>query len=154
MSKRAHQFLIGSGLILFAVALGRIYILLRSRSDDPFFAPHLLVTFLSLWISTSILRVGLRKTEMKPRAALSLIRSGSILLMIWSYRLYLVLKTVRSTIDLKAHVYLAFLYMVMGTMVMLFGLKTSRALRKKAAQAAPSGPVSLTGALSEDPAEK
>ncbi len=154
MSKRAQQFLIGSGLILFAVALGRIYLLLRSQSDDPFFAPHLLVTLLSLWISTSILRVGLRKTEMTPRAALALIRSGSILLMIWSYRLYLVLKTVRSPIDLKAHFYLASLYIVMGTMVMLFGLKTSRALRKKAAQAVPSSAVSLTGALSKDSAKK
>ncbi len=154
MSKREQQFLTGSGLILLAMGLGRIYALLRSRSDDSFFAPHLLVTFLSLWIASSILRVGLRKTEITPRAALTLIRSGSILLMIWSYRLYLVLKTVRAPIDLKAHFYLASLYMVMGTMVMLFGLKTSRALRKKAAQAASLCPVPLTGALSKDSAEK
>ncbi|TAK01201.1 MAG: hypothetical protein EPO39_14585 [Candidatus Manganitrophaceae bacterium] len=154
MSKRAQQFLTGSGLILLAVGFGRISILFRSRAEDPFFAPHLLVTLLSVWIATSILRVGLRKKEITPRAALALIRSGSILLMIWSYRLYLVLKTVRSPIDLKAHFYLAFLYMVMGTMVMLFGLRTSRALRKKAAQAVAPSPVSLTGALSEDPAEK
>lgn len=154
MSKRAQRFLTASGLILLAVGFGRIYILFRSRSEDPFFAPHLLVTLLSVWIATSILRVGLRKTEITPRGALALIRSGSILLMIWSYRLYLVLKTVRSPIDLKAHFYLASLYMVMGTMVMLFGLRTSRALRKKAARAASSGSVSLAGALSKDPAKK
>lgn len=154
MSKRVQQFLIGSGLLLLAMGLGRIYTLFHSRSEDPFFAPHLLVTFLSLWIATSILRVGLRKTEIAPRGALSLIRSGSILLMIWSYRLYLVLKTVRSPIDLKAHFYLAFIYMVTGALVMLFGLKTSRALRKKAAQIASPDPISLAGALSKDPAKK
>jgi hypothetical protein len=154
MSNRVQQFLIGSGLVLLAVGLGRIYTLFISRSEDPFFAPHLLVTLLSVWIATSILRVGLRKTEITPRGALALIRSGSILLMIWSYRLYLVLKTVRSPLDLKAHFYLAFIYMVMGTLVMLFGLKTSRALRKKGAQVTPSGPISLAGALSKDPAKK
>ncbi|MDC4227404.1 MAG: hypothetical protein MPW15_24995 [Candidatus Manganitrophus sp.] len=154
MSNRVQQFLIGSGLLLLAVGIGRIYTLFASRSEDPFFAPHLLVTLLSLWIATSILRVGLRKTEITPRGALSLIRSGSILLMIWSYRLYLVLKTVRSPLDLKAHFYLAFIYMVVGALVMLFGLRTSRALRKKAAQIASSAPISLTGALSKDSAEK
>lgn len=154
MSKRVQQFLIGSGLILLAMGLGRIYNLFVSRSEDRFFAPHLLVTLLSLWIATSILRVGLRKTEITPRGALSLIRSGSILLMIWSYRLYLVLKTVRSPLDLKAHFYLAFLYMVVGALVMLFGLRTSRTLRKKPVQIDPSGAISLTGALSKDSAEK
>jgi hypothetical protein len=154
MSNRVQQFLVGSGLILLAVGIGRIYTLFAARSEDPFFAPHLLVTLLSLWIATSILRVGLRKTEITPRGALSLIRSGSILLMIWSYRLYLVLKTVRSPLDLKAHFYLAFIYMVMGALVMLFGLRTSRALRKKAAQIASPAPIPLTGALSKDSAEK
>lgn len=154
MPKRVQQFLIGSGLVLLAMGMGRVYTLFVSRSEDPFFAPHLLVTLLSLWIATSILRVGLRKTEITPRGALALIRSGSILLMIWSYRLYLVLKTVRSPLDLKAHFYLAFLYMVVGTLVMLFGLKTSRALRKKAAQIVPSDPIPLAGALSKDPAKK
>jgi hypothetical protein len=154
MSSRVQQFLIGSGLVLLAMGLGRIYTLFAGRSEDPFFAPHLLVTLLSLWIATSILRVGLRKTEITPRGALSLIRSGSILLMIWSYRIYLVLKTVRSPLDLKAHFYLAFIYMVMGTLVMLFGLKTSRALRKKAAHVASPAPVPLAGALSKDSAKK
>lgn len=154
MSKRAQRFLTGSGLILLIVGLVRIYILFRSRSDDPFFAPHLLVILLSLWIASSILRVGLRKKEMTPRAALTLIRSGSILLMIWSYRFYLVIKTVRTPIDFKAHLYLAFLYMVMGTLVMLFGLRTSRALRRQAAKAAVSDPVPVAGALSKDPVKK
>ncbi|MBI3804943.1 MAG: hypothetical protein HY282_14405 [Nitrospirae bacterium] len=160
MSKRAHRFLTISGLIYLAAGVGRLYILFGSRSEDPFFAPHLLMTLLSVWVASSILRVGLRKKEMTPRAALSLIRSGFILLVIWSYRFYLVVKTVRSPLELKGHTYLAFLYMVMGTSVMLFGLRTSRALRKRAAEAVSSGavppvpPVPLTGALSKDSADK
>ncbi|MFY9270224.1 MAG: hypothetical protein WAO55_10820 [Candidatus Manganitrophaceae bacterium] len=153
MSKRVQRFLAASGFLLCIVGLMRVYALFRARTDDPFFAPHLMVTLLSVWIATSILRVGLGKKEITPRAALSLIRSGSILLMIWSYRLYLVSKSMRTPIDLRAHFYLAFFYMVLGTFVMLLGLKTSRSLRRKAAEAVALEPIPL-GLLSKDPAEK
>ncbi|HLG21699.1 MAG TPA: hypothetical protein VI382_02705 [Candidatus Manganitrophaceae bacterium] len=143
MSKGLRRFLIFSGCVLFAVGIGRLSSLFQSRSTDSFFAPHLLVTLLSLWIATSILRVGFRKKEMTVKAALSLIRSGSILLMIWSYRLYLVLRTVQSPLDLKAHLYLAVLYMVLGTLVMVSGLKLSRSLRKKGAPVSPAAPPIL-----------
>lgn len=145
MSRRVRQFLMISGLILLGVGIGRLYVVFLSRSEDPFFAPHLLVTLLSVWIASSILRVGLRKKEMTHRAALSLIRSGSILLMIWSYRLYLVFRTVQVPLYLKAHFYLALLYMVLGTVVMLTGLKISRALRKGAARGAPASSVPKSG---------
>lgn len=137
MSKQIHRFLIGAGLILGAMGIGRLYNLFISRSEDSFFAPHLLVTFLSLWIASSILRVGLRKKELTRRTAITLIRSGSILLMIWGYRFYLILRRIQSPIDRKAHFYLALLYMTLGTMVMVVGLKVSRTLRKSAGSPVP-----------------
>ena len=136
MSKSIQKFLIGAGLVLGAMGIGRLYTLFLSRAEDSFFAPHLLVTLLSLWIASSILRVGLGKKGLTRRTAITLIRSGSILLMIWGYRFYLILRTVQSPLDRKAHFYLALIYMILGTLVMLVGLKVSRTLRRSAAPAA------------------
>lgn len=141
MSKSIQTFLIGAGLVLGAMGVGRLYNLFLSRAEDSFFAPRLLATLVSLWIASSILRVGLGKKGLTRRTAITLIRSGSILLMIWGYRFYLILRTVQSPLDRKAHFYLALIYMVLGTMVMLVGLKVSRTLRRSASPAAvPAGP--------------
>jgi len=129
MTRRVQCFLVGTGVVFAFVGTFRLYLLLASGGSDRFFAPHFLVNLLSLVIAGAILRVGLLGERAKRRSALSLIRSGSILLMIWGYRLYLILRTVRSPLELKAHLYLAIFYVVSGTVVMAVGLRLSRRLR-------------------------
>ncbi len=98
------------------------------RGNDPHLIPHLIVTFISLLISVSILRVGLARTFTR-RSAITLIRSGSVLAMIWVYRLIPILRNVRRQPELKAHLYLALFYIVCGTAIMSLGLRFSRKLR-------------------------
>jgi hypothetical protein len=129
MTPRVQKFLVGSGVIFLLLGFFRVYLLAEEYWTDRYFAPHLLVTLLSLVIAGAILRVGLLGERVTRRSALSLIRSGSILLVIWGYRTYLILRTVRSSLDLKAHLYLAAFYVVLGTIVMLVGLRLSRKLR-------------------------
>jgi hypothetical protein len=129
MTQRTQTFIIGSGLVFLLLGFFRIYLFAREFRTDLHPAPHLLVTFLSLVIAGAILRVGLLGDRFTRRSAQTLIRSGSILLMIWGYRTYLILRTLRSPIELKAHLYLAAFYVVLGTLVMLVGFRLSRKLR-------------------------
>ncbi len=96
------------------------------HEEDHFFAPHLLLTSLSLLISWSVIKVGLSDQEMTRKQAISLIRSGSILLMVWGYRFYLLATSVQ-----PASYLLAGMNMLMGTVVMCTGLKISRAIEGK-----------------------
>jgi len=142
MGRRVQWFLVGAGVVFGLVGFFRFYLLLSSAGSDRFFLPHFLVNLLSLAIAAVILRVGLLGDRVSRRSALSLIRSGSILLMIWGYRLYLVLRTDRTALELPAHLYLAVFYVVSGTVVMLVGLRLSRRLRRvPPAIPAPSLPV-------------
>lgn len=133
MSSRLRKFLIVSGWVLLGIGSIRFYRLIRTHAEDEFFAPHLLVASLSIWIASSILRIGLRKKAMNKRSAISLIRSGSILLMIWSYRLVLHLRNA-GEVALPLQAYLAPFYIVFGTVIMCVGLKISRGLRKNTPQ--------------------
>ncbi|MFQ5779832.1 MAG: hypothetical protein ACE5HN_03485 [Nitrospiria bacterium] len=153
MSLRLRRFLTISGWVLLGIGSIRFYRVLRSHAEDPRFAPHLLVALLSLWIASSILRVGVQQKEVTRKGAISLIRSGSILLMIWSYRLYLSLKKMPQA-EIPLHLYLAPFYIVFGTVVMVVGLRISRSLRKKAQQAVPSPGTSLPQTFVEDPADE
>jgi hypothetical protein len=150
MSSRLSRFLTVSGWVLLSVGAVRFYRVLRSHAEDPKFAPHLMVTLLSLWIASSILRVGLRKKALSKRVAITLIRSGSILLMIWSYRLYLSL-TASPGSSSAFLLYLAPFYMVFGTVVMCAGLRISRTLRKHGAGALSSENQARTGNYNDDP---
>ncbi|MBN4054587.1 hypothetical protein JYT87_02645 [Nitrospira defluvii] len=145
MSFRLRRFLIVSGWVLLGVGTIRFYRLIRTHVENEYFAPHLLVTSLSIWIATSILRIGLKKKEPNKRSAISLIRSGSILLMIWSYRLVLYLRN-PGEVALPLQAYLAPFYIVFGTVIMCVGLKISRGLRKNTAQMAsiPTKPLTTT----------
>ncbi len=150
MSSRLSRFLTVSGWVLLSVGSIRFYRVLRGHAEDPKFAPHLLVTLLSLWIASSILRVGLRKKELSKRVAITLIRSGSILLMIWSYRFFLSIKTMSQT-GSSFLLYLSPFYIVFGSVVMCAGLRISRTLRKNGAVAASSPKQSLAENFTEDP---
>lgn len=152
MSSRLSRFLTVSGWVLLSVGGVRFYRVLRSHAEDPRFAPHLLVTLLSLWIASSILRVGLGKKEVTKKGAISLIRSGSILLMIWSYRLFLSLKANPQS-GSAFLLYLSPFYMVFGAVVMCAGLRISRTLRKNGAAAVSSLKQSLAGNFTEDPVD-
>jgi len=152
MSSRLSRFLTVSGWVLLSVGGIRFYRVLRSHAEDPKFAPHLMVTLLSLWIASSILRVGLRKKALSKRVAITLIRSGSILLMIWSYRFYLSLKASPGS-GTAFLLYLSPFYIVFGSIVMCAGLRISRILRSDSAVAISTGTKSLEGNFSEDPIE-
>ncbi len=151
MSDRIRRFLTISGWILLATGVIRIYRLLRFHAEAHFFTPQLLAASVSLWMATSILRVAMHKKEMTRKGAIPLIRSGSVLLGIWSYRLYQLLKKVPSPLETQLSVYLAFIYIILGTFVMFLGLRISRTLRKKMSDAQASSSLAL---LSEDPARK
>lgn len=152
MSSRLSRFLTISGWVLLSVGSIRFYRVLRGHAEDPKFAPHLMVTLLSLWVASSILRVGLRKKALSKRVAITLIRSGSILLMIWSYRLFLSLKASPGT-GTAFLFYLSPFYMVFGTVVMCAGLRISRMLRKQASGEISAGKPSLAENFDEDPVD-
>ncbi|MFQ5597624.1 MAG: hypothetical protein ACE5GK_06190 [Nitrospiria bacterium] len=150
MSLKLQRFLIVSGWVLIGVGTIRLYRLIRTHAQDQHFTPRLLVAVLSLWIAVSILRVGLKKKEVNKRGAISLIRSGSILLMIWSYRLVLHLRNVSES-GLPVQAYLAPFYIVFGTVVMCAGLRISRRLRKNINASLTLSPPSISRSTIEDP---
>jgi hypothetical protein len=65
------------------------------------------------------------------KEAISLIRSGSVLMMIWCYRLFLLLTTEKPEMRFKTEPLLAVLYVAMGTAVMCIGLRISRTIRRQ-----------------------
>jgi hypothetical protein len=115
--------------MFLSVSLSRLYLPIEADPTDHCFSPHLLVTLFSVVIAAGVHKAGFRGGRITRRSALFLIRSGSILLVIWGYRFYLTLRTVRSPFDLKAHLGLATFYLISGTAVMLMGLRLSRELR-------------------------
>lgn len=151
MSSRVRLFLTVSGWVLLAMGVIRIYRLLRLRAEEHFFTPQLLAASVSFWMATSILRVAMQKKEMTRKGAIPLIRSGSVLLAIWSYRLYQLLKKGPSPHETRLSIYLALLYIMLGTFVMLLGLRISRTLRNKTADPLPASSLAL---LTEDPSKK
>ncbi len=130
MSLRFQRFLLGSGWLLLLVGSIRLYRVIRAHEGNEHFAPQLLVAVLSVWIATTILKVGRRKRVLNLKDAIRLIRSGSILLVIWGYRLTLILRE-SSDGGLPLQAYLAPVYIVVGTAIMCAGLKVSRGIRKK-----------------------
>jgi len=150
MSRKIQRFLVVSGWVLLGVGSIRLYRLLRHHAEDERFAPHLLVAALSLWIASSIIRVGLRKKMLNKRSAISLIRSGSILLTIWGYRLVLHLRNADGN-GLPLQAYLAPIYIVFGTIVMCVGLKISRQIRAKTHPETSGEAVSLAHASVKEP---
>ena len=127
--KTVRHFLIGIASVLFIGGVVRLYRLLRSHADDSFFVLHLLVTALSLLISWNVLKVGRQTHEMTRKEAISLIRSGSVLMMIWGYRLYLLTfaaSQTRETGSLELAMGLGVSYFILGTGVMCIGLWINR----------------------------
>ncbi len=135
VSKKIHQFLTISGSILLVLGVIRLYRVIRMHETDPLFAPHLLGASLSAWISYSLLKIGRNKKVLDRKGAISLIRSGSVLLAIWGYRFYLFLKNPSET-GTPMQAYLAPFYVVFGTIVMCVGLKISRGIRKQMRESA------------------
>ncbi len=121
---------LGAGLLVLACV--RLYRLIRTHTENPLFTPQLLWPCLSLWIASSVIRIGRRSGDATLKEAITLIRSGSLLLGIWSYRVY-------RDWQGAAPLYLDTLYAILGGVIMLLGLKVSRTLRNAATQAR-SGP--------------
>ncbi len=128
-TKQIQYFLIGAGVILSFGGGVRLYRVIRNHTEDHFFAPHLLLASLSLFIAWKVFKIGLNNEEKTRKMAISLIRSGSILMMIWSYRLYLLLRGAVPEAGLMISPIVTILYAVMGTAIMCVGLKISRSLR-------------------------
>jgi hypothetical protein len=128
-TKQIQYFLIGAGVILSFGGGVRLYRVIRNHTEDHFFAPHLLLASLSLFIAWKVFKIGLNNEEKTRKMAISLIRSGSILMMIWSYRLYLLLRGAVPEASLMISPIVTILYAVMGTAIMCVGLKISRSLR-------------------------
>jgi len=132
-TKRIRYFLIGAGLILFIGSGVRFYRLIRTHTENYFFAPNLLSALLSLWVAWKVLKVGLENGVITRKGAITLIRSGSILLMIWGYRLYLLISARPMmggvSVDLSLALGLAIVYTILGMGIILMGLRISRSLR-------------------------
>jgi hypothetical protein len=99
------------------------------HEQDHFFAPHLLLVCLSLFISWRVLKLGWTTKAKSRKVAISLIRSGSVLASIWAYRLYLLLSSGAETESGGISYSLPVLYMALGTSIMISGLWMSRSLR-------------------------
>ncbi|MEK7286055.1 MAG: hypothetical protein AAB035_01990 [Nitrospirota bacterium] len=125
-----RHFLLGSGAVLLFSGSVRFYRVIRAHIEDPLFAPHLLLVLLSLLISWKIFKIGMEKNEKTLKDAISLIRSGSVLMVIWGYRLFLLLTT-KETEGLRIDTGLSVLYVVLGTAVMVIGLMISRPIRRQ-----------------------
>ena len=125
-TRQIRHFLIGTGSFLLLGGGVRFYRVMRSHTEDYFFAPHILLASLTLYIAWKVLKIGMQKEEKTRKEAISLIRSGSILMMIWGYRLFLLLSTKNPERGLGISPILAVLYVVMGTAVMCLGLKINR----------------------------
>lgn len=123
-TKQIRYFLIGAGLLLSLGGGVRLYRVIRGHTEDYFFAPHLLLSSVSLYIAWKVVAIGLQNEEMTRKTAISLIRSGSLLAIIWGYRLFLLSKT-RPESGL---ITVTILYVVMGTAIMCVGLKINRAI--------------------------
>ncbi len=130
---KVRYFLIGVGSILFVGGSVRFYRLIRMHEQDHFFAPHLLLVCLSLFISWRVLKLGWTTKAKSRRVAISLIRSGSVLAFIWAYRLYLLLSSGAAAETEKGSISysLPVLYMTLGTSIMVAGLWMSRSLRQE-----------------------
>jgi len=128
-----RYFLIGAGSILFIGSGIRFYRLIRTHTENYFFAPNLLSALLSVWIAWKVVKVGLENNVITRKGAITLIRSGSLLLMIWGYRLYLLVSTRDGIGAVSANLNLALgwavVYTILGTGIMLLGLRISRSLR-------------------------
>ena len=105
-------------------AIVRLYRLVRTHFENPFFTPQLLGPCLSLWIASSIIRIGKQQGEPTRKEAITLIRSGSLLFGIWGYRVY-------RNFQATAPAYLDILYVSLGGLLMFIGLKVSRTLRNR-----------------------
>ncbi len=125
---RPYLTSLGGGLLTLAIV--RLYRLIRTHTEDPLFAPHLLWPCLSLWIASSVMQIGWRSGEPTLKEAITLIRSGSLLLGIWGYRIYRDWKT-------ATPVYLDALYLTLGALIMFLGLKVSRTLRGRSVKSNP-----------------
>jgi hypothetical protein len=128
-TEQTRFFLLGAGAILLVGGSVRFYRVIRTHTKDAMFAPHLLLISLSLLISWKVLRIGMDKSEKTRKDAISLIRSGSVLMMIWAYRLFLLLTSTVQAAHFKSNAFLAVLYVVIGAAVMGAGLWISRRQR-------------------------
>ena len=120
------------GGMLLVMAGVRLYRLIRAHMENALFAPQMLLAFLSLWIAASVIGVGRQSGPMPLKEAIVLIRSGSILLALWGYRLYQATHTPPppGATGGASHL-LDILYMILGGLVMFVGLAVSRTLRGK-----------------------
>ena len=127
-----RYFLIGTGLLLLMGSGIRFYRLIRTHTENYFFAPNLLFALLSLWIAWKVFKVGLENSAITRKGTISLIRSGSVLMMIWGYRFYLLItaqpKVGAPEGGLDLSLGLSIFYHVLGGLVMLLGLYISRSV--------------------------
>ncbi len=129
--KQFRSFLIAAGGILLFGSGIRFYRLIRTHEEDLFFAPHLLLTCLSFYMAWVIFRTGLKGKAFTRKGAISLIRSGSLLAMLWGYRFALLL---RDPVPGLTSIGMAAIYCVLGTLVMCVGLCISRSIRSQGLQ--------------------
>jgi hypothetical protein len=116
------------GVALLIATSVRSYRLIRSHAENPLFAPQILLVSLSLWIATSVVRVGRGEGAVTLKEAIVLIRSGSLMLVIWGYRLYQSTHAA-SLQKLQEGMGVNLAYMAIGTAIMILGLTVSRSIR-------------------------
>jgi len=128
------------GGMLLVMAGVRLYRLIRAHMENQLFAPQLLLAVLSLWIAASVFGVGRPSGAMSLKEAIVLIRSGSLLLVLWGYRFYQTTRTPPPAGQLfGTFPPLDVLYMILGGAVMLVGLAVSRTIRGKKSSGEDSG---------------
>jgi len=127
-TKQIRNFLIAAGFVLSLGGGIRLYRVIRTHTEDHFFAPHLLLASLSLYIAWKVFKIGLRTEDRTRKEAISLIRSGSILAGIWGYRLFLLLSKTQAEQGFSIAPIVTVLYAIMGTGIMCVGLKINRSI--------------------------
>lgn len=128
ITKQMRYFLIGAGFLLSLGGGIRLYRVIRNHTEDHYFAPHLLLASLSLFIAWKVFKIGLQNQEKTRKMAISLIRSGSILMTIWGYRLFLLVNGAAPEVGVRLSPILTALYVAIGTAIMCVGLKINRTI--------------------------
>lgn len=123
MSLRVKRFLISASLLFLAIEFYRLYMLYRVWTRDKLISRHFILALVSVLISAYILKIGIRGNDQLKKDARFLVSGGAALTAIWSYRFYLIFRTVKNPLIRKGLTYVSLTYIILSLLIMAAGLR-------------------------------
>lgn len=131
MSRTIRLFLICSGFLFLAIEFFRLYMHYRLWTSANSNSQHLMLALLSIFISAYIFKVGAMGGDLLKRDAAFLVSSGSVLVSIWSYRLFLIFDVIKTPLIRKRLTYVSFAYIFLSLLIIVAGIKIRKGLNLK-----------------------